>query len=711
MKLKQIIWGVCLLCIAGCSSFSSTAENSDHVFAPEWKFKFGSEAEGVVQVPHTWNAIDGFAGPKKGKHNAHSAQSSSYKRGEGVYTQEFQFAPSPSKRYYLYGEGASMVSKAYVNGQKVGSHECPFTAYCYEITPALQSGKNTLRIHVDNTYNDNIVPLGGDFTMFGGLYRTPKIVTKNMTCFVPDYFGSSGVQYRYNHETQTLLFRAIVSLKGTSNNRMTLTMIDPNGKEQIYNVKYQMEPYANTNPHVPESKILPKHPDVVRALNPETKTYICTGEIQILKPKTWNIAPKKEKDTYELRLRLCKDDVVLDEHVVPHYGFRTIEFTHDRGLVVNGKAMTLRGVNRHQDREEKGWAVSAQDEMEDMALISEVGANGLRTAHYPASPNIYDYCDQNGILVWSEVSCIEKVRDRPEFIDNMNTQGIEMVLQHGNHPCIIVWGIFNEIFHQTTKEDRNHDMIKVLTLLNQTLKAVDPTRPTIGNTNNHNKKLSNIADIFGANVYPGWYGGGPDQMSGMIKGFHSKLPQKPFGLGEYGHGADEYCHEIPVKRPNPVSRHHPEEWQSYAHEVNYGQIKKHPEMWGTFIWNMFDFATVERAEGRRPGMNDKGLITYDRKIKKDAFFFYKANWNPEPMIHMNSKRFVERKKPTTEVRGYCNGEKVELYVNQKLIQTQTPSTEKVFNFKEVPLSEGENAVEVRSTIQGKTYTDAMKIIR
>ena len=372
--------------------------------------------------------------------------------------------------------------------------------------------------------------------------------------------------------------------------------------------------------------------------------------------------------------------------------------------------MQIKGVSRHQDMKGKGWALSPEDEARDIRLIADMGADGVRTGHYPASTNIYDLCDKAGLIVWSEVPNVNLVWDTPEFRENNRLQAREMIFQHWNHPSICMWGIFNEIGHQPEAATRGVDMEAELTELNKFVKETDPSRMTVGASNQAGRrKLNNIPDHIAFNTYPGWYGGGPETMKGNLNGYIRDYGGKMgIAVSEYGHGASAGMHENPAKRPSPTGFWHPEEWQSHAHEINYRCIRERPEVWGAFVWNMFDFGSSSRFEGESPGINDKGLVTYDRKTPKDAYFFYRANWSPRPTVYITSRRFAERTEKTVPVKVYSNGSVVKLSVNGKPVGSVKPDDLKRAVWPEVTLKPGLNTITATASIGGKTYTDSCK---
>ena len=681
----------------------------------KWTFSFGNEASQKVDVPHTWNAEDGVAGPKSGKGSALSAQSSSYKRGVGTYERELPVKPGKDKRYFVRFDGASIVTDVAVNGKPVGRHEGAFGAFCFEITDALKDSGNTITVKTDNTFNKNILPLAGDFTMFGGLYRPVTLIETEQACIVPDFYASPGVLVSQDKVTPQSASVTVTTLVGFRKDGMvdvSTTGYDSSGEPVTKLCLGRTGSLVKVEIRDARGKVVasgearPLHqPDAAFAAAAGKLPDMAAVTLNVPEPVLWQ--GRQNPYLYTVTARMFVDGKETDRVEQP-LGLRTIRIDPEKGFLLNGKPMQIKGVCRHQDTEGKGWALSKADEEKDMKMILDMGADGLRTAHYPQSGHIYDICDKSGVIVWSEVSAVERVYDNPAFKDNMKQQATEMLLQHGNHPSICMWGIFNEIYHQCGSDMKGVDMEGTLKELKQHIKSLDVSRPVVGATNQQGRRsLNEIPDYLAANMYPGWYGGGPDGMKGSVEGYVKAYPDKGIAVSEYGHGADIAVHEEQVKQPAPFSRHHPEEWQSYGHERNYNAIRQRPEVWGSFIWNMFDFGSSERSEGAKPGINDKGLVTYDRQTPKDAYFFYKANWNPEPMAYITSRRFTERKATETTVKVYTNCDSVTLYVNGKQVgKAAKPDDLCIVKWDKVQLKPGENTVKVVSNRKGKRVSDS-----
>ena len=675
-------------CVGLCCALGSLLAGADareiYPLAGSWDYRFGEEAPGKVTVPHTWNAKDAADGVRGRKGDAKSVNSSVYKRGAAVYSRTLPVTPKPGKRYFLRGGGASIVSEVAVNGKPAGTHEGAFTAFCHEITPFLKPGANRVSIKVDNTHQDHIAPQRGDFSMFGGLYRPVELIETDQVCIDPLFYASPGVfitTKSLNKSRAEVEVKALLNAAGKGGDvAVTVEVLDRHGK-----------------------KVAGKTVKAAMAGKEKLEVPVL---LSLANPVLWDGV--RSPYLYQVKTSIKTADGQTDEMVQP-LGLRTVSIDPKEGFVLNGKTMQIKGVSRHQDRKGKGWALSPEDEAQDIKLILDMGATGLRTGHYPQSSNIYNLSDKGGLIVWSEVPNVNLVRDSAEFRTNNRRQAREMIYQNWNHPSICMWGIFNEIGHQAEASSKGVDMDGELIELNKFVKETDPTRMTVGASNQPGRrKLNSIPDHIAFNSYPGWYGGGPETMKGNLNGFIRDYASKGAAISEYGHGASVYMHENPAKSPSPTGFWHPEEWQSQAHEVNYKCIRERPEVWGSYVWNMFDFGSASRFEGESPGINDKGLVTYDRQIPKDAYFFYKANWSPKPTVYITSRRFAERTEKTVPVKVYSNAASVKLSVNGKAVGSVKPDELKRAVWPEVELKPGTNVITASASMGGKTYTDSFK---
>ncbi len=674
-----------LTCLLGAIMTTATARDVT-VLDEGWIFHYGHQPSAIkVSLPHGWNQSKAAEGGPGKPADAKSVNSTVYKRGSATYSRTLKLVPKAGKRYFLRGGGASIVSELSVNGQVAGRHEGAFTAFCYDITPLLRAeGPNSLKLEVDDTHRNHIAPQRGDFSIFGGLYRPLELIETGLTCIDPLFYASPGVFITTRELTeQTAAVEVKVLLNTTRKTaekvELTATVRDAEGKK-VASTRRDVE--------LQGAEAHSEHP----------------LQLEIPHPILWNgvASPYLYRVTVAMKTARGETDAITQP-----LGLRQASIDPEKGFILNGRQMQLRGVSRHQDTKGKAWALSAADEERDIRLITDMGATALRTAHYPQSTHIYDLCDKAGLVVWSEVPNVNLVRDTEAFRTNNRQQALEMIYQHWNHPSICMWGIFNEIYHQPEPVQQQVNQEAELTELNAFVKKADPTRMTVAASNQPGrKKLNMIPDHIAFNTYPGWYGGGPETMAANLAGFIRNHPGKGVGVSEYGHGASILMHQNPVSKPTPNAFWHPEEWQSHAHEVNYSCIRARKELWGAFIWNMFDFASSNRCEGDLPGINDKGLVTYDRQTCKDAYYFYKANWNPEPMVYITSRRFAVRSASEVPVKVYSNAESVELSVNGTSLGSLQPDELCRAVWEKVPLKAGENHISVTARSGNTICTDS-----
>jgi len=620
----------------------------------------------TVSLPHNWGWEEAQQGKK-------------YYRGPGWYRRELQVVAQPGKRYFLRFEAASSVANVYLNGQLLGEHRGSFGAFCFEITKQLSAtGTNLLAVRADNTKESDVAPLAGDFSVYGGLYRAVSLIVTGEENIAPTDHGSPGVTWVQTNVTKNqAMLDIIAQISNGATNKVPLKLIasvvDADGKIVVSN----------------EQTITP--------LSLETAPHFL--RITVPKPHLWN--GRKDPYLYRAVIELrTTNDVALDLVEQP-LGLRFYSIDPDRGFFLNGQPYRLQGVNKHQDRRDKGWAVSDADLDEDIAMIKEIGATAVRCAHYQHSDYFYRLCDQAGILVWAELPLVGQIRNTPEYETASRNQLLDMIRQNINHPSIFAWSLFNEI--KTTSEDPHR--------LLQDLKAVangeDPTRPTIAATFGAGRRpqMDKIPDLLGWNMYPGWYSRTKEDYGSILDERRESSRHGGFCVSEYGAGANPAHHEQNPKQPATKGPWHPEEWQAEVHEAAWPAIKQRPFVWGSFVWNMFDFAVSGRHEGGVDGLNDKGLVSHDRKIKKDAFYFYKANWSDEPAIYITSRRFTERTNAVTDVKIYSNAKKPELFLNGVSQGKRTDGVNGVFIWKNLTLSLGENKITARAEVGGRPLSD------
>ena len=667
-----------------CCASTVMAERTCIDLAKDWKFikqDVDSAAPtgnwDAVTVPHTWNNLDAQMGVR-----GNPTVAGGYFRGACWYERSLDVpAAWQGKRVFIRFEAASIVAHVYLNGESVGEHRGAFTAFCFELTSHLKFGQaNELRVRVDNSNQPDVPPLSGDFNMDGGIYRPVKIIVTDEVCITPLDFASPGI-----YETIKSLDdqHASVEIKSLISNGET----------------------TGQSPQV--ETIIKDASGTVIAQHTQTQTIAAgqtvpaTEVLDISNPHRWNA--RKDPYLYSVTVRVHRGNDVVGEVVQP-LGLRTVAITQAQGFLLNGNPYPIHGVSRHQDRRDEGWALSAEDHQQDADLILGMGVTAVRNTHYPQSGTWHDLADRSGLLMWDEVSLVRTINDTPAFTAGSELEAREMILQLYNHPSIAFWGLFNELGNLPTPPPDT--MLKNLKSL---IKELDPSRVIVAATDHMNKSYNLIPDWPCYNIYPGWYGPAAPGPDDTINQFSKEIGRRT-ALSEYGAGGNPFQHqEGPIKwvgsRVMAGGPLHPEEYQAAVHEVDYAQIVANPNLWGSFIWTMFDFASTQKNEGGTVGINDKGMVTQDRAVKKDVYFFYQANWSEEPMIYITSRRMTPRKQPTTEIKIYSNLPSVQLKVNGLEIPAVQPDKVHVFRWENVTLQPGDNQIEAIGTTRGKTLSD------
>ena len=588
-----------------------------------WEFTGPDGTTTTVDLPHTWNARDGQDG------------GNDYWRGTCIYRTHFA-APqfnTASHQVWIQFDGVNASAHVVLNGSPVCNHDGGYSTFRANITELLRD-ENELTVEVDNSKNDHVYPQKADFTFYGGIYRDVSLMVVSKNHFALDYFGGPGI-------------RITPTVQGADASVQVTTWHDGEGEVSIE----LLDAAGNT-------VATGKGPDIT---------------LTIFNAHLWNGV--KDPYLYSCKARLVVNGTVEDE-TTTRFGVRSFKVDPKKGFFLNGKSYPLHGVSRHQDRKGLGNAITREMHDEDMALIKEIGANTIRLAHYQHDQYFYDLCDEVGMVVWAEIPYISE--HMPNGRENTISQMKELIIQNYNHPCIVCWGVSNEI---TISTKDKKDMLDNHRQLNDLCHEMDKTRLTTlacyamcGPFN----RSAHITDMVSWNLYLGWYVPGFILNDLWMGFFHLCFPNRPFGYSEYGAEGMPNLHST-----HPHRGDHTEEYQAKYHEYMLRCFKRHPWMWATHVWNMFDFAADARDQGGEPGMNHKGLVTFDRKTKKDSFYLYKAWWSDEAFVHICSKRFVERTGSTATVKVYSNQSTVALYVNGNKVGEQTG--EHVFTFK-VPLN-------------------------
>lgn len=592
-----------------------------------------------VNLPHSWNEIDGQDG------------GNDYYRGTCYYAKEIEKAELPealqeAEQYYLELQGANSSADVYVNGKKLAHHDGGYSTWRVNITDAMDS-KNLIVVAVDNSVNDRVYPQNADFTFYGGLYRNVNLIAVNESHFDLDYYGGPGIKVTPEVKGQNAVVEVETYLTNAKADQFVVyTICEKDGT-------------------VVETKKVPAN---------ETKVTFEISNVHL-----WN--GKKDPYLYTAKAELVSGEETID-CITTRFGCRFFEIDPEKGFILNGESYPLHGVSRHQDRWGFGNALLPEHHKEDIDFILDLGATTIRLAHYQHDQYFYDLCDENGLVIWAEIPYIST--HMPTGRENTISQMKELVIQNYNHPSIVVWGLSNEI---TMNGDSDEDLRENHNILNDMVHEMDKTRLTtiavVSMCDIHDPYIQ-IPDVVSYNHYFGWYGGDVSMNGPWFDNFHKEFPNIPVGVSEYG------CEALNWHTSDPKQGDYTEEYQAYYHEELIKQLFTRPYIWATHVWNMYDFGADARNEGGENGQNHKGLMTFDRKYKKDAFYAYKAWLSDDPFVHICGKRYVDRVEDTTKVTVYSNQPEVELFVNGKSLGKQ--KSEEHFFYFQVP-NEGESILE------------------
>jgi beta-galactosidase len=681
-----------------------------------WRFRFGDVPAGVtnpafddsdwqsVSIPHTWNRV--------GSYTVQPPADADTRRGSGWYRLKIDLPGNiKQRRQFLEFDGVSILAEVWVNGVRVGEHRGAYQRFRFDITDKLQPGTtNLVVVRADNSKpepgssTENVIPLGGDYFVYGGIYRAVSLVSTDAAQIDMLDHGGPGVYIRTrsvgDNQADVEVLTRLRNL-GTKSRKLQVatTVMDAGGNA------------------------------VATDSTPVTLDKMSTSEVRrtlaLQNPRHW----QGRADPYLYRVAVeLRDGTQLVDRVVQSLGIRTFVFDPDRGFILNGKSVPLRGVSRHQDREGDGWAISPEDHAEDMALIAEMGANTIRQAHYQQAQEWSDAADGAGMAVWAELpfthqSSLTHDAPTPALIENAKEQLIELIRQNYNHPSIMIWGIGNEIdigavvdaMMSKQGHGKSAQSLGMLRVLNELAHQEDDTRLTAyadccdstAFSLPGMEVLGGATDMTAYNRYFGWYYGKPENMGAALDSLHAKRPKLPIGVSEFGAGGAFSQHtDNPEGGPvNAVGRPHPEEYQSWYHEKTWPILAGKPYLAASWIWNMFDFSS-RREEGEAYDLNDKGLVSFDRKTRKDAFYFYKANWSNEPVLYITGRRYVNRAYPVVDVRAYSNASKASLSVNGKVL-AEVPCPEHICVWSDVRLAGGANTISVRANVEGRELSDTV----
>ena len=659
--LRAALLGAGLLAAAAASAMRTAA-----VLDGPWRFHraevagtaepaFDDAAWQRVTLPHTWNAPDGEVG-------------GAYYRGAGWYrrTIDRPAATPPGRRQYLEFDGATLAADVWVNGRHAGRHEGGYARFRFDVTPLLKPGRNLVAVRVDNGSLPQVAPLGGDFTVFGGLVRPVRLIeTDDAHIELLDH-GGPGVKV----DTEALVAAAArlkvqVSLRNhgaAADRELLLTLRD--GEGQV--VLRERQPLRLPAAAVHHARVL----------------------LHVPKPRLWQGV--QDPHLYRLQVQLLDGRRVADSVQLP-IGLRRFDVDPRRGFLLNGRPYPLHGVNYfHAGRPGRGVAVGDAEVDEDLRILTDMGLTALRLVHYQHPPRAYERADELGLVLWTEIPLNALMQETPAFRDNLRQQLRELVRQNRHHASVAVWGVGNEVYRS------DEPITRLLGEMHALAKQEDPSRLT---TYAHccapdDHPMALQTDLASYNRYWGWYDGEFRDVAAWADRLHAKLPDKPIGLGEYGAGASVLHQQDPPQRPEPGGRWHPEQYQALFHETYAAEISRRPFFWGSFIWLGFDHASAGRQEGDAPGINDKGVITYDRRYRKDAYFLYQAHWSRKPMVHIASRRFSPRPAGAVTVKAYSNARRLTLEVNGRAVGT-AEVVDRIARWPDVVLAPGRQQIAVR----------------
>lgn len=689
MRLNNVFFVIIfMLMIALCVS-----AKDEIIINDGWKFNKSNveEASQIVfddnsweniQLPHTWNALDGQDG------------GNNYYRGIGWYRKHIVIpADYEGKVIYLKFGAANSASTVYLNGELIGNHIGGYSAFMFDISDkVLFSQENIIAVQVDNSPSIICPPLSADFTFFGGITRDVELILANPVHINPNEYISNDLTMGGIWVAQPGVIIKQANVSEISADLSILTKLrNTNLTAASVVVEVLLKDATGT--------IIKTFSDTKNILANDTSTSIITGKID--HPHLWDGI--NDPYLYKVEVVLKINDQIVDNSIQP-LGFRYFNVDPDNGFILNGKPYPLRGICLHEEKKDKGRAVSDADRKEAIDMLRETGCNYLRLSHYQHGDYTYQYLDSLGIICWAEIPNINSVGNTLDenriYRKNAVSQMYELLRQQYNHPCIVFWGLSNEIYYKSTI-----DPVGTVTQLNTVVKSEDTYRLTTLAAMYSEKPANWIPDVYANNRYDGWYYNTINDFGTTMDALHVKYPTRKIGVSEYGAGANINQHEYPAVKPNEGGPYHPEEYQNLFHEGYLKMINARPYIWSSSLWVGIDFASDGRNEGLQPGINDKGLITFDRKVKKDAFYWYKANWNKkEPFVYITSRRFVSRPSTSVTVKIYSNCPSVSLKVNGIDCGTKI-STDHIFLWDNLTMEEGENFIEASVWFNDIEYTD------
>jgi len=659
--------GLALLLCCGLPALAASEGRTVQALDTGWRFMRADLAHAeqrdlddrawpTVSLPHTFNGLDGEAG-------------GAYYRGPAWYRRELRLPNFVAgQRRFLQFDGATLVADVWVNGQHVGQHRGGYAAFRFDVSEQLHAGLNRIAVRVDNAEQPDVSPLGGDFTVFGGLTRGVSLITVAEPHFDLMDDGGPGIAWATpglspEPSSTPAALQVNARITGAGAATLRLQLLDARGR------------------------VLHTHEQALS--NGGAPLRIVDTALALAQVHRWQGV--KDPYLYTLSAELLRGHRVSDRIELP-VGFRHIAVDAQRGLLLNGQPYPLHGVNLfHSGRPGKGLAVSAAEMDEDAAILNELGVTGLRLVHFQHPQHMLDLADQRGWLVWTEIPLNSKMAETPEFRANLAQQLRELIKQNQQHPAVAVWGVGNEVYRSDAA------VVELLAELNALSQQLDPTRPAAYAhccaADDH--AMARQTPLIGFNRYYGWYDGAFEDFGRWADRAHAQTPDRPMAISEYGAGASALQQADPPARPVPASAWHPEQYQALFHESYWRQIRQRPWLWGSFVWVAFDLASAGRHEGDRAGINDKGLVSYDRKTRKDAFYLYRAQWSAEPFVHITSSRYTPRPAGAVDIKIYSNAAQVTLYVDGVALPTQEVD-QGMAVWKGVALAAGRHSVIART---------------
>jgi hypothetical protein len=621
------IWAVPALLLAAPAAWAQARLSTP--LESDWRFRKADQQQWqAVTVPHSFNALD--------------ATSPQYYRGGAWYSRTLHLpAKPPGRRHFLEFDGAMLVTDVWVNGHHAGRHEGGFARFRFDVTRWLKQGGNDIVVKVDNADNPDVAPLGGDYTMYGGLYRPVRLVTTGDVHFDMLDYGGPGVY-----------FNAAAASAGRAPLAWTARVANDRGHAVRATVTARLRDAEGRVAATARKAVL---------LPPRSVTTV-TLDTVLDAPHMWQGVNDPYLYTSEAELNAESGGgraATLDQ-LAFQTGIRELRLDPAQGLLLNGKRYPVHGVNVHQTTlPGKGTAVTDADIDADYRILSDLGVTGLRYAHYQHPQRAYELADRLGWPVWTEMPLTAKVGDSAAFMANSVRQLRELIRQNSNHPSVMVWGLGNEIYKVDAASAR------ALALLHRIAQQEDPGRPTAyaNCCGPIDGPQASHTDAVGSNVYFGWYDGAFADLGPFLDNNHARRPTTPEAVSEYGAGASALQQEDPPRRPEPGGRWHPEQYQALYHEAAWRHLAARPWLWSSFVWVGFDFPSAGRNEGSAPGFNDKGLVSFDRGVKKDAYYWYQANWTSQPMVYITSRRHTVRREAGVQVKVYSNQPTARLRVN------------------------------------------------